>query len=74
MNTIREIILSYIISVNPTKKQKEIAEGRLAVCMECKFLVQSYIRSYCKVCRCTITKKIFSPVGTSACPEGKWKL
>lgn len=69
MNRIKEIVLSYAAAFNPTQTQKSLAEERLMVCLDCKYndSVQ------CTKCGCYISKKIFSPRGAAACPEGKWQ-
>ena len=72
MNKVKEIILSYAAAFNPTEEQKEVAEERLLVCVDCEHWVQGSIRDYCDACGCTTSKKVFSPKGAAACPEGKW--
>ena len=72
MNKVKEILLSYIAKSNPTEEQKEIAEKRLEICASCEFWVQSKLRDYCGKCGCTTSAKVFSPVGSGACPKGKW--
>lgn len=72
MNKVKEIILSYAAAFNPTEEQKEVAEERLLVCVDCEHWVQGSIRDYCGACGCTTSKKIFSPKGAEACPKGKW--
>lgn len=74
MNKVKEILLSYATAINPTEEQKEIAEKRLEICMNCEFWVQSAIRDYCSKCGCTTSAKVFSPRGASACPEKKWTI
>lgn len=73
MNQLKEIFLSYVTMANPNEEQKEVAEKRLAICMDCEFWVQSAIRDYCGKCGCTTSAKVFSPKGANACPEGKWQ-
>jgi len=74
MNQLKEIILSYAIKMNPTEEQKEVAEKRLAICMDCEHWVQSAIRDYCGKCGCTTSAKVFTPVGVNACPMRKWTI
>jgi hypothetical protein len=74
MNKIKEIILSYATKFNPTEEQKKVAEKRLEICTECEFWVQSSIRDYCSKCGCTTSAKVFSPLGSGACPEKKWTI
>ena len=72
MNKVKEILLSYMTAMNPTEEQKEVAEKRLEICNTCEFWVSGAVRDYCSVCGCTTSKKVFSPVGSGACPKGKW--
>ena len=74
MNKIKEILLSYATAINPTEEQKEIAEQRLEICMQCEHWVQSAVRDYCDICKCTTSAKVFSPKGASACPKSKWLI
>ena len=74
MNQLKEILLSYVAKVNPTEEQKEVAEKRLQICMECEHWVQSKLRDYCGKCGCTTSAKVFTPVGANACPEKKWTI
>ena len=73
MNKIKEIVLSYAAALNPTEEQRQLAEERLLICVDCEHWVQGSIRDYCEVCSCTTSKKIFSPKGAAACPIGKWQ-
>ena len=72
MNKIKEIILAYAAAINPTDEQKENAEKRLEVCMECEHWKQSPER--CGLCGCLTKGKVFSPKGSDACPEKKWPI
>jgi hypothetical protein len=74
MNKVKEILLSYMTSINPTEEQKEVAEKRLEICAGCEFWVQGAVRDYCSKCGCTTKAKVFSPVGAAACPMGKWNI
>jgi len=74
MNKVKEILLSYMTAMNPTEEQKEIAEKRLEICATCEFWKQSLVRDFCSKCGCTTSKKVFSPVGSDACPEKKWTI
>lgn len=74
MNKLKEIVLSYATAMNPTEEQKEVAEKRLAICMDCEHWVQSTIRDYCGLCGCNTSAKVFSPVGADACPAKKWTI
>lgn len=74
MNKVKEILLSYMTSINPTEEQKEIAEKRLEICATCEFWVQGAVRDYCSVCGCTTKAKVFSPKGSEACPKKMWTI
>lgn len=74
MNKVKEIIIAYARSFNPTEEQSAIAENRLETCLSCDKWVQGTIRDYCSACGCTTSAKIFSPRGSEACPEGKWQV
>jgi hypothetical protein len=71
ISKIKEIIQSYAIAMNPTPEQKYVAEVRLQMCMNCEFWKSSPIE-HCSVCGCATKGKVFSPVGSEACPKGKW--
>jgi hypothetical protein len=73
MNKVKEILLSYAAALNPTEEQRELAEERLLVCVDCEHWVQGSIRDYCNECGCTTSKKVFSPKGAAACPKEKWQ-
>lgn len=72
MNKIKEIVLAYAAAINPTEEQKEIAEKRLEVCMNCEEWAKDAIVQHCKTCGCATKIKIFSTVGSSGCPKSKW--
>lgn len=72
MNKIKEIILSYAAAINPTEEQKEVAEKRLAICMDCEEWASDALIPHCKVCGCATKGKVFTPVGSGGCPKGKW--
>lgn len=67
----REIINAWIISFNPTEKQKELAEIRGKICDECpsKIVVTFAV---CTECGCPVGKKIFTDT-YNPCPLLKWK-
>lgn len=74
MNKLKEILISYAKKHNPTEDEKDAAEKRLEVCMNCDKWVQSIIRDYCSLCGCNTSAKVFSPVGAEACPLKKWPI
>lgn len=69
-----EIAEAWIIAENPTPEQQEIAESRVEICNICphKKFITMFDTYICGVCKCPLSKKIFSPVGPSACPKNKW--
>jgi len=74
MNKVKEILLSYIAKANPTEEQKEVAEKRLEICMDCEEWAKDAIIQHCKVCGCATKIKVFTPVGSGACPRSKWTI
>jgi hypothetical protein len=74
MNKLKEILISYAIKHNPTEEQQKVAEKRLEICMGCEHWRQTAIRDYCNKCGCTTSVKIYTPVGSSACPEKRWAI
>ena len=72
MNKISEIFQSWVISANPSKDQEVLASKRHSICLDCKFIKDSFIfDTKCGECGCPISKKIFSPK-MGACRVGKW--
>jgi len=72
MNKIKEIAISWWRAENPTKEQSELAQKRLAICMECDSIKESIVFNYvCGECGCPIGKKIFTPI-KGACDLKKW--
>jgi hypothetical protein len=75
MNKIKEIVLSYASAIKPTEEQKQVAEIRLATCMECEEWKENPMGiAYCGKCGCATRGKIFSPKGLEACPLKKWSV
>lgn len=71
---IKEIVQSWAIKINPTEKQKKMAEERYAVCVVCPSNVKVVDKAWseiCKECGCPLQAKIFSP-SYDACPKHKW--
>jgi hypothetical protein len=74
----KEIANAWIIAANPTPEEKQLAEERISVCNECehkqenKDIINFY---YCGICKCPLSKKIFSLKNseTNPCPANKWK-
>jgi hypothetical protein len=72
MNKIKDIAISWWRAANPTKKQSDIAEKRLEICMRCDSRKESIVFEYvCGECGCPIGKKIFSDI-KQPCPLNKW--
>jgi hypothetical protein len=69
----KEIAESWIISMNPTPEQEEIANKRIEVCNGCEFR-KKLVFYYCDRCGCPLEKKIYSPKGPETCPEGFWPV
>lgn len=72
---LREIGKSWIISLNPNKEQKELADLRHEICVKCEFKKEIFEKkewsSLCGKCGCPLSKKIYSDE-YGACPEKKW--
>ena len=74
MNKLKEILISYATAFNPTEEQKIIAEQRLGICMDCEEWAKDAIVQHCKACGCATKIKVFTPVGSGACPRSKWTI
>lgn len=73
MLNFKQIIEAWIIAGEPTEAQRELAEGRGAICDECPSKVKSTLWDYkCNECGCPIGKKIFTNE-YNPCPLKKWK-
>jgi len=75
MNKIREIIGAWIISFNPSKERKELAEKRYEICLGCEYYGESRPITkdeHCKKCGCPIQKKVFTEKIQDSCPLNKW--
>lgn len=72
---IKKIVKAWAISINPTDKQKELAEKRWSICSTCpskKEVLKSKEWSYiCGSCGCPLSKKVFTN-RVGECPLGKW--
>jgi hypothetical protein len=71
MNKIKDIVLSWATSFNPTQEQKELAEKRLAICSPCEYADTNPIGPFCKICGCAFRAKVFTS-SKNGCPKGKW--
>lgn len=75
MNKIYEIVTAWATAINPTEEQKEVAQKRLEICMNCEHWKESAVGvAYCGKCGCATKAKVFSPRGTQACPLHKWEI
>lgn len=72
----KEIFDAWVISLNPTPEQLELAELRLKVCLECDFRKETIKglkwSAFCEQCGCPLSKKVFS-TSYNACPLKKWE-
>lgn len=70
-----EIAEAWIIAENPNPAQKAIADSRIHICDECEYkeFISMFDTYVCGVCKCPLSKKIFSTKpGPEACPKQKW--
>jgi hypothetical protein len=71
----KEILDAWIISLNPTSEQQELAKLRLQVCSGCEYrkeMVRGLKWSVlCTECGCPLNKKVFSTT-YNACGLKKW--
>lgn len=66
---------AWITAADPTPKQKELAEARWNMCLQCdEFREKRPVTGepFCNNCGCPLKKKIFSRK-YNECPLGKWK-
>ena len=66
---------AWITARNPTAEQKDMAEARWNVCIQCpEFRSKRDITGepYCNDCGCPLNKKIFTK-NYNECPLEKWK-
>lgn len=72
---LKKIFTAWVISVNPTSKQKELAEKRFGICKTCPSKIETIQNQEwsfrCGDCGCPLKKKIFSDEYDS-CPNHKW--
>lgn len=70
---IKQIIQAWVISFNPTKRERELAEARGEICKGCSSnKINRFKQHYCGECGCPIGKKIFTDE-FNACDLDKWK-
>ncbi len=72
---IKEIFTAWSIAINPNERQKEIAEKRWEICMECPHRIETFQDKEwsfrCGECGCPLKGKIFTN-DYDACPKNKW--
>ena len=71
-----EIAVACKPAARPTLEQQQVAEHRLSICDGCEHQqFRQVTRMYvCDACGCPLSKKVYSPRGPKACPEGKWPI
>lgn len=70
-----DIAKAWIVARNPTIEQKNLAEARWNICIQCdEFRKEREVTGepYCNDCGCPLHKKIFSQ-RYNECPLKKWK-
>ena len=75
MNKISEIVGAWVISINPSPEQKELAEKRYEICLGCEYYGKKRAVTgdeYCKKCLCPIQKKVYTQKKNDTCPLNKW--
>lgn len=66
---------AWITAANPTPAQKELAEARWNICIQCpEFRAEREVTGdpYCFECGCPLKKKVFSKK-YNECPLQKWE-
>ena len=72
---VKEIAQAWIVAARPNSKQKELAQKRYSICLDCEHFRKSRPIThdeYCNECLCPLDKKIFTQTN-NACPLDKWK-
>lgn len=74
MNKLIEITRAWITAVNPSPEEKQRAISRSEICDDCpnKLYNDRLEFEYCGLCKCPLSKKIYSPI--NSCPLNKWKI
>lgn len=69
----KKIITSWLISLNPDEKQKEVALNRIEVCNNCEENKYSKLFDIylCDKCKCPLSKKVYTE-NKEDCPLRKW--
>lgn len=72
---IMTILDAWVVSLNPTEEQKNLANARWNICVQCpEFREERDFTGepYCYDCGCPLKKKIFTKE-FNECPQKKWK-
>ena len=73
----KEIFEAWVISMNPTPIQKELAQKRLNICKGCEHKKETINglkwSTVCGACGCPLSKKVFSTL-FNPCPKQKWDV
>ena len=73
MNKFSNIVRAWVISLDPSPEQQEIAESRINICDGCE--LKSYNKFldlwYCGGCNCPLKKKIYTSKKED-CPKKIW--
>lgn len=71
---IREIVQAWAIKINPTERQRKMAEERYAICINCPSNKKVFGEAWsevCAECSCPLQAKIFT-AKHDACDLHKW--
>ena len=71
MNKAEEIFKAWASSLNPTKFEQKVARDRISICNDCEFKSKQIWTYHCSICKCPLSKKVFSPV-PNGCPKLFW--
>lgn len=73
----KEIFEAWVISMNPSPLQKELAQKRLNICKACEHKKETINglkwSTVCDACGCPLSKKVFSTL-FNPCPKQKWDV
>lgn len=76
ISKIKEIAEAWVIAFKPNPQQKNQAQERYSICLDCEHFGKARPitgEEYCKSCLCPLDKKIFTQKKDNACPLDKWK-
>ena len=77
----KEVITAWVTRLNPSERQKELADKRHAICATCPSRKEGILKQewshYCEKCGCPLAGKIFTQstylTEGGSCPLGKWE-